>query len=161
MLTDNSPFKFGGECVCLAVVLTTSALPPARRSDFEASTVAEQRRNFYFWGVLINGTCSITQSVKCDYFLETWRRKNEEFGWCCRFLLEWLSLANRVTLFTCLKCIRMNLQLQGNFNRFQAKLCIRNWKLWTFLVNVAARSDGLLELSCCPKWDADLSGTSL
>jgi hypothetical protein len=37
----------------------------------------------------------------------------------------------------------MNLQLQENVNRFQAKLCIRNWKLWTFRVNVAARSDGI------------------
>jgi hypothetical protein len=34
MLTDNSPFKFGRECVCWAVVLATDALPLAVSRPF-------------------------------------------------------------------------------------------------------------------------------
>jgi hypothetical protein len=43
----------------------------------------------------------------------------------------------------------MNLQHQGNatyVNQFQAKLCIRNWKLCTVLLNIAARSDGINQI---------------
>ena len=72
MLSKNSPFNFGGQCVCQAVALATSALPLTRSHNLETATWPNSGGIFSLKDdkshLLINDKC-----LKCDHFLETWR----------------------------------------------------------------------------------------